>query len=563
MENIFDAKPNQEKAERPSEHSDSLRFHEHSLLEGAVTEAARELQVSREMALMCAFGAMSTACQGHVDVEMPSKYRIPTSLMLLTIADSGERKTTTQKYFFESSQAINSAAGKAHLDALREYRAENEKWTAHKRFLERSYSKHASEGDEEEMSKALEAIGAHTHNKPTPTPSNSFIYEDTTPAALMVNLYENTRLACLLTSEASSIFSGKALGELDKLNTVWDGGSVSVSRISRESFILEDARLTMSLMAQPSVISSFMGKRGEEARGTGFLARFLVMRPCSMAGYRLPDRQADLPRKRAFNDRIRERLTSIPSERQILHFTEEAISLGLEYGEKLEAQMREYGFYHYYKDHASKLLENTCRLAAILHTFERESDNDIEIDAVTLKTCWDFAKICSRHFIDHLANEPQIVTDTNNLVSHLIKEAKSKRTSAENYEVGKKMKHEGSIHPPYLQPGERFDFRINNIRQSGPNSLRSRENLPRLEAAIDLLIEMKHIKEGTGTSYKFQETIFDNTSELKNGENITIRELPLHADQVFWKPEHNSLNADPAGYYIQLRRQRARNARHA
>ncbi|WP_414927279.1 DUF3987 domain-containing protein, partial [Pseudomonas zeae] len=69
-------------------------FLEHSLVEAAVTEAARELQVSREMAMMCAFGAMSMACQGHVDVQMPTGHQVPTSLMLLTIADSGERKTT-------------------------------------------------------------------------------------------------------------------------------------------------------------------------------------------------------------------------------------------------------------------------------------------------------------------------------------------------------------------------------------------------------------------------------------------------------------------------------------
>ncbi|WP_423969878.1 DUF3987 domain-containing protein [Citrobacter werkmanii] len=94
------------------------------------------------------------------------------------------------------------------------------------------------------------------------------------------------------------VFFRPSLGELDKLNTLWDGSSVIVDRISREGFVLQNARLTLSLMAQPSVISRFMAKRGEEARGTGFLARFLIAKPRLMAGQRTDQQLSELLRLR-------------------------------------------------------------------------------------------------------------------------------------------------------------------------------------------------------------------------------------------------------------------------
>lgn len=530
-------------------------FREHSLLEAAVTEASRELQVSREMAMMCAFGAMATACQAQVDVQMPTGHKVPTSLMLLTIADSGERKTTTQKYFFESISTLNDAAYQANEAALMENRVQHQLWNAHKRHLERMYSKSAALEDEATTRAARKAVEEHLRTEPEPARSSKFLYEDTTPPALVQMLYENTPNGCLLTSEASSIFSGKALGELDKLNTLWDGGSVIVDRVSREGFILKDARLTLSLMAQPSVITRFMSKRGEEARGTGFLARFLVAKPRSMAGQRPAGQLSTMPRREAFNTRIRQRMDLITSpERQVLRFSEPASDTWYRYHHYLEKQMQENGVYHYLKDHASKLLENTSRLAAILHTFERTSDTDIEIDQLTLEFCWNFTRMCSRHFTENLASEPQLITDANNLAHYLLQTAYKNPLFTENPTV----KHKISIGPQStplpdgLKTGSHTTFTLTQVKQFGPSSLRGRASSERLEAAIALLSKLGHITK-EGSRYKFQETILfkHGEPELKNGEIITIKELPLFIEQEYWKPDYANRTSQ-MGYFIKI-----------
>ena len=518
-------------------------FEEHSLLESAVTEASREHQVSRGMAMMCALGAITTACQRLVDVRMPTGHRIPTSLMLLSIAESGERKTSTQNYFFEAIKKQNNFAFEEHESQLAKYRVQHQLWAAKKRHLERAYGKAANQADEAGTEQALIELEKHISAEPKSPKSEKFVYDDTTPQALVQMLYENSKNGCLLTSEANSIFSGKALGELDKLNTLWDGGDVIVDRLTRESFILKDARFSLCLMAQPSVINSFMSRRGDEARGTGFLARFLVQEPTPMAGKRSPTKHTGLTKQKAFNDRITALLNShLSPNREVLELSEMAKVKWDEYSLQLEKEMQENMLYHYLKDHASKLLENATRLAAIIHTFENNIEKNKEISLSTLEFSWHVARTCSQHFTRRLAGEPQLITDTNHLAQYLHKLLETK--------VFPKRSHDASHQAPpssglkkRLMRGISTNFTFTEIKQLGPNRLRGRINSQRLEAAVALLKKLGHV-EKTGAYYRFSDTIFASCGpqgpQMKNGEIITIKTLALFSDQYYNRDGHYS-----------------------
>lgn len=528
-------------------------YREHSLFEAAVEEASRELEVSREMSIMCALGAMATACQGHIDVEMPPGNRSPTSLMLLTIAESGERKTTTQKYFFKSINKKNNEAISIHEGALREHRVNHKLWSTQQRHLERMYGKYASLGEAESADAAMCQIEEHLRAEPSPAPSGKFLYEDTTPQALVQFLYENSPHGCLLTSEANSIFNGKVLNELDKLNTLWDGGSVIVDRLSREPITLEDARLTFSLMAQPSVISNFMGRRGEEARGTGFLARFIVVRPRSMAGSRSFNQRSAQPRHAAFNDRINELMEiQKPETQQVLRFSEPAKRKWILINEFIEKEMNDKRKYRYLKDHASKLLDNTSRIAAIIHAFERSSSKNIEIDLFTLEYSWTLAQICSEHFIKNLASEPQIVTDTCELANYLLRTAweDPRNNIRDEGDPGARMHESRSRIPKHLREGFKTQATLTQLKQLGPYRLRGRAGAERLEAAIDLLIDLGHVVK-SGGRYEFKESILINDEpKIKNGEFITISALPLFSDQEYLLEDRVSGRLKTGHYYI-------------
>ncbi|WP_315809769.1 YfjI family protein [Pseudomonas sp. C9-3] len=557
MSEIFDARFEDTDPADPRMQDGWPCYREHSLFEGAVEESSRQLEVSREMSMMCAFGAMATTCQRHVDVQMPPGNKSNTSLMLLTIAESGERKTTTQNYFFESISAVNQEAIDAHDETLREHRIKQEIWSTQKQYLERSWGKLASSGGKGEADAALQELEDHLRKKPEPNPSEKFLYEDTTPQALVQYLYENSAHGCLLTSEANSIFNGKIVNELDKLNTLWDGGSLIVDRLSRAPITLKNARLTMSLMAQPSVISNFMGRRGEEARGTGFLARFLISKPKSMAGERSSGAgKRETPRKTLFNERARNLLEApSPKVRQVLTFSEPAKSLWFKINENLEKQMQDGGWYRYMRDHASKLLENTSRLAAIIHAFERKSEDDSEIDLFTLKFSWKFAQACSRDFKKNLASDPQIVTDTCELASFLIQECYKDIRNKEILEDGLHKRSNRGLErslPAHLRDGMRTTVTLTKIKQYGPNRLRGRANAERLLASMEILTRLGHLAKN-GSQYSFRESIINNSEpELRNGESITINILPLFSDQELYKPEHPIRHLTEKRYCIRL-----------
>jgi len=91
------------------------------------------------------------------------------------------------------------------------------------------------------------------------------------------------------------------------LNTLWDGGAHSVDRKTSPSFTVRNARLTMFLQIQEPALRDFLDKSGALARGTGFLARFLVAWPESTQGVRwYSEAQESWPNLSVFNRRLAE-----------------------------------------------------------------------------------------------------------------------------------------------------------------------------------------------------------------------------------------------------------------
>jgi putative DNA primase/helicase len=115
---------------------------------------------------------------------------------------------------------------------------------------------------------------------------------DETPEHLAWSLAKEWPSAGMISSEARLIFGAHGMGKdsvmrnLALINTLWDGGSHSIGRRTSESFVVRDARLIVALQVQEATLRSFMEKSGELARGTGFLARFLIAWPESTQGTR-------------------------------------------------------------------------------------------------------------------------------------------------------------------------------------------------------------------------------------------------------------------------------------
>ena len=94
---------------------------------------------------------------------------------------------------------------------------------------------------------------------------------------------------------------------LGLLNVLWDAISLTIDRRTSESFTVRGARLTMALQVQEPTLREFFTRSGALARGTGFLARFLMAWPESTQGFRpFSEAPANWPHLAAFNRRIAE-----------------------------------------------------------------------------------------------------------------------------------------------------------------------------------------------------------------------------------------------------------------
>ncbi|MCG6659838.1 DUF3987 domain-containing protein [Halomonas campisalis] len=543
------------------------RYHEHSLFYSAALEIQHEFQVPIEMAMMTALGAIACVCQGLIDVELPTGQKVNPALMLLTIAKSGERKTTVQKNLFSAITAHNRKALQEGEAAQEEYQRALYIWKAELKTREQAWRQCIKKGKEEEANKLHQSILSHQRREPRKPRGQRILYTDTTPQALVQAMHNNAPFACILTSEANSIFSGHALKDLDKINTLWDGDDIIVDRTTRPSFILSDHRLTLSIMAQPLVIERFLSKRGEEARGIGFLARFITVKASEKAGTRHHRVIGDLPHTQRFNARIQTLLddcfqdeapatstegegespaTLLYPERNVLTFSVKAKIQWEVYQKEIERLQSPNQALHYYTDHASKLMENISRMAALLHHFEGK-EGDIEVS--TLCFAHDFCRKASQHFQKHLAGTPTVVKDANDIVECLFlayEKEKDKRKEESPKTEEQPTKTPGNDRSPYTSfdrhapqlgvRGRRHFFKLSLLKQFGPYALRGRANHSRLLAALDFLQRMGHVKQHHH-DWEICESLYSGPEgpAIRNGIDFTVDNLPLFEEQVYWE----------------------------
>ena len=165
---------------------------------------------------------------------------------------------------------------------------------------------------------------------------------------------------------------------LGLLNVLWDGGSHSVGRRSSESFTVKGARLTVALQIQEPTLREFFTRSGALARGTGFLARFLVAWPESTQGQRpFTDPPANWPHLAAFHQRIATILNQpAPIDEDgaltppMLPLTPKAKAAWVEYHNKIESELSSGRELYDLRDVASKSADNAARLAALFQMFE-------------------------------------------------------------------------------------------------------------------------------------------------------------------------------------------------
>ncbi|WP_231451892.1 YfjI family protein [Escherichia coli] len=463
------------------------------LIRDAVIEAQQITQAPLGLVAASALGAVSLVCQNLIDVCRLNTLRGPVSLFLLTLAESGERKTAVDKLLMEPLYQQEMLLYSRHKNELTTWKNKEELLKAQKKALLSKLNKELRKGaDESETLRQLEALQKNRGEKPV---RYKFIFNDATTAAIKDQLCGQWRSVGIMSDEAGIIFDGYTLSELPFINKMWDGSVLSVDRKNEPEQMIENARMTLSLMVQPGLFDRYMERKGSVARDSGFLARCLISKPATTQGKRFIN-GAVTPggSLTAFHERLMELARgsiekSSKDERYCLHFSPEAQKIFIDHYNVLEQDLSPSGplSLSQFRGHVSKKTENIARIAALLQYFsqgEGKISADIMTSAVVISSWYtdEYKKLFA------LPDESELqLQDARELLDWLIEECRGEC-------------------PPRV--------RKNYILQCGPGRFRNRKKLNVLLNILASQLRLSVVQEG--------KTTYVLLSEINN---ITLPEL--------------------------------------
>ena len=405
----------------------------------AVEEVQGFVKAPVPLVASSALAALSLTIQAHADAKRAEKLHGPVGLFLLTIANSGERKSTCDGFFTSAIRRYQEEQGEAAKPALKDHRAEMDGWEA-KRGGIKDKIRQLSRASKSTV--AMEsALRDLEHDKPEPPRIPRLLYADVTPEALAYGLAKHWPSGGVVSAEAGIVFGShgmnkdSAMRNLSLLNQLWDGASLTVDRRSTESFTVRGARLTVALQVQEPTLREFFTRSGALARGTGFLARFLVAWPESTQGHRLfTEAPPNWPHLAAFHQRIAAILNQpAPIDEDgaltpaMLSLSPDAKAAWKSYHDAVEEELACGGEFYEIQDVASKSADNAARLAALFQMFEGAGGaiSLAAFESASLITAWHLHE--SRRFFGELAL-PAELADAARLDKWLIEHFKRERT---------------------------------------------------------------------------------------------------------------------------------------
>ncbi|EKN3735845.1 MULTISPECIES: YfjI family protein [Enterobacterales] len=446
-----------------------------AIVGNAIYEVVQHTQAPLPMVVAEMLGVISLACQNRIDVCRLNNLRGPTSLFIVTIAESGERKSTVSKLLMKPIYQREERLFEQYKQELINWQYNVKIFKAEEKALMSKLKSDIRCGKDPTM--ARECLKILQDSYPVEPVRYKLTFNDTTPAAIKEYLCGEWRSVGIISDEAGTVFNGYTLNELPFVNKMWDGSIYSVERKNAPEILIKNARLTLSLQVQPVVINRYIERKGDVAKGIGFFARTLICHPFSTQGYRqITNPVVSSEHLPVFHERLMEIVNESiinKDERICLHFSPEAGQRWVAFYNKVETEMRLIGFLSDFKDYASKVAENMARIAALLHYFNG-NEGDISLTAV------EAAVEISAWYVEEyikLFSKPQeldlINTDANELYWWM------KEYCSQNF-------------VPYI--------RKNTILQYGPNRFRERNKTNELLSTL--------YSQGKISTYKKGKTLF-------------------------------------------------------
>lgn len=343
-----------------------------NMLGGACRAIVELTQAPEALCAQSVLAVAALAAQGRIDVVLPMGNARPVSCYFVTVAPSGERKTTADDLAMKPVRQFEGELAAEHDSARLDYRNRLDAW------------KHTrSEGLKAKGPEAKAAALAALGPEPVPPPDPLLTCPEPTFEGLC-KLYLTGRPSLgLFSSEGGQFIGGHGMNQDNRMKTaaglsgLWDGQPIRRVRAGDGTSYLPGRRLSAHLLVQPGVAGLLLSD--PLLADQGLLSRLLVAAPASLMGSRRwkessAEGVAELAR---FHSRVLSLLRDTPPVRnggalepRPLSLAREARGLWIKYSNAVEVKLGTGGEYERVRSFAAKLPEHAARLAAILALFD-------------------------------------------------------------------------------------------------------------------------------------------------------------------------------------------------
>jgi hypothetical protein len=318
--------------------------------------------------------AASLAVMGHADIVLPIQRKVPISLYLVSLAVTGERKSTSDDIAMYPVELYErELRDQYETDSLR-FVSEHQAWEIARDELKRQ----GKNADQAETAKKLETHGLG----PVPLVEPTLLADEPTIQGLEKHFSVGMPILGLFATEGGKFINGHSMAD-DKtkvraatsLSNLWDGKPIRRMRAESGSNVMPGRRLAMHLQIQPDLASVFLADA--ELKAQGLLSRLLITYPDSLIGSRKRRKEqastADYLKVYEVHivNLLRGDLPFMSGKRneldpRVIEMDEEAAGLWDGFCDAVEEQLKPGGVFFAVKDLVNKLPEQAARIATVL-----------------------------------------------------------------------------------------------------------------------------------------------------------------------------------------------------
>jgi hypothetical protein len=340
-----------------------------------------------EIGAQSILAAVSLAVQGFADVETLGGER-PVSLYCLTIAQSGERKSSCDAIAMKAIRNFEQAKEKQYHREKRKFKDQNNDWSEQRDAL----IKKLKDGGNEWVQTELDV---HDDKQPvSPIAPQRTVSEPTFEGLTKLFSQGHPSLG-VFSDEGGQFMGGHAMNKdnrqktLAAFNDLWQGNPIRRTRQGEQSIALFGRRLAIHLMVQPAVAQNFMAD--PLAVDIGFLPRFLICQPISTIGTRLHEtiwhddatisafhkKMRRILEKELAMDKITRALTP-----RTLKLSPEAENLLIAFSDEIEIAQQPGREMADISGYASKSAEQAARIAGVLTLWDDLLAKDVTAETM-------------------------------------------------------------------------------------------------------------------------------------------------------------------------------------